>query len=105
MQLISLSLVTVLLLIAGLVIALAILASPILAAVVFVIIFGGFLVWRGYRRAEADGGRGGRRGFPPSRKLQWIWSRTRPRVSGIQSQQTDAKTNAAAATVKAVPKP
>jgi O-antigen/teichoic acid export membrane protein len=57
MQFLSLSVVSVLLLAAGLVIAFAILASPIIAAVLFVIAFGGFLVWRGYRRAEADTGR------------------------------------------------
>jgi hypothetical protein len=56
MQSLSLGLVTPVLLIAGLVIAFSIFASPLIAAVLFVIAFSGFLVWRGAHRAGAETG-------------------------------------------------
>jgi hypothetical protein len=40
--------------VAALVIALAILASPLFAAIGFVVVFGAFLVWRGWRRSERE---------------------------------------------------
>jgi membrane protein implicated in regulation of membrane protease activity len=52
MQALSLSLVIGFAAVACLVFALAILASPLFAAIIFVIVFGAFLVWRGSRRAR-----------------------------------------------------
>jgi hypothetical protein len=61
-QVVSFGLVALLALAVALVIALAILASPLFAAVIFVVAFGAFLVWRGSRRANVSGPR--RRGVP-----------------------------------------
>jgi threonine/homoserine/homoserine lactone efflux protein len=54
MHLIPLLLIAFVIFLVALGIALAIAASPLLAAIVFVIAFGGFLVWRGKKRAESE---------------------------------------------------
>jgi uncharacterized membrane protein HdeD (DUF308 family) len=54
MQAVSLTLVLGLIAVGCLVLALVILASPLIAAIIFVIVFGAFLVWRGARRTEAQ---------------------------------------------------
>jgi hypothetical protein len=54
MQLVSIGIVGTAVVVAALFIAFAILASPLMAAALFVIAFGAFLVWRGFRRADAD---------------------------------------------------
>jgi hypothetical protein len=60
----SLTLVLVVVLLIALPIALAILASPIFAAIIFVLVFGAFLLWRGSRRAEAQRSRRRPAGVP-----------------------------------------
>jgi hypothetical protein len=67
-QFLSLGLVIGFVLIACLVIALAILASPIFAAIVFVVAFGAFLVWRGSRRAKIERGAGRRQRVPSTQE-------------------------------------
>jgi hypothetical protein len=54
MQSLSFGLVGVGFLIVALLIGFAIFASPLIAAVIFVVAFGGFLLTRGFRRAQAD---------------------------------------------------
>jgi uncharacterized membrane protein HdeD (DUF308 family) len=52
MQALSLALVLAVIAVVCLVVALTILASPLIAAILFVVVFGAFLVWRGSRRAQ-----------------------------------------------------
>ena len=54
MQAVSLGLVLLFVLAIAFLIAFAILASPIFAAILFVVAFGAFLVWRGSRRAKHE---------------------------------------------------
>jgi hypothetical protein len=54
MQSLSFGLVGAGFLIVALLIGFAIFASPLIAAIIFVIAFGGFLLRRGFRRAESE---------------------------------------------------
>jgi hypothetical protein len=54
-QLVSLLLVMGVVVVLALVVGFAILASPIFAAVIFIVAFAGFLVWRGSRRTRPAG--------------------------------------------------
>jgi hypothetical protein len=79
MQSVSIGIVGAVAFIAALIMALAIFASPLIAALLFVIAFGGFLVWRGYSRSQAES-RDGRRAVPSTEQASADAADTGPAV-------------------------